>query len=457
MSHLLTRRRFTKTLALTAVAAPWIVPNSVFGKKAPSERINIGLIGCGNQAQVDLPSIMKLDDTQVVAVCDVNRGSRNYRIPQHFFGREPRQKQVNAYYAKKFGKENYQGCDAYTDFQDVLARKDVDAVMIVTPDHWHAMMACMAAKAGKDIYGQKPFSLTIHDGQQMVRAVRKYGAIFQTGSQYRSNPVVRRVAELIRNGRIGDVKRVIAKVNAPNVPRINTTSSEDGTKDWRPMPVPDGFDYDLWLGPARDVPYHIDRCLYRFRFVLDYSGGQLTNTGQHATDIIQWALGKDGTGPVEFENRASVWPKDGSLWNVATETHFGARYADGIEFVGRTMKPGFGARFEGTDGWIEYQYNKILSSSDSIKNSKIGPDEIRLPVSDNHYRNFIDAVKSRKDPIEPVEAGHRTVSICHLGNIAMQLDRKIKWDPAKEQILDDPEASAMLRRPYRAPWNLEEV
>ena len=456
MPHQLTRRAFTKALAL-GLAAPSIVPNSVFGKNAPSERINIGLIGCGNQTRADLPGIMQLDDTQVVAVCDLNRGSYNYRVPSHFLGREPRQKAVNDYYATKFGKENYKGCDAYTGFQDVLARKDVDAVMIVTPDHWHAMMTCMAAKAGKDIYCQKPLSLTVHDGQQMVKAVRKYGVILQTGSQYRSNSVVRRVAELVRNGRIGKVKKVIAKVNAPNVPRVNSEASADGSKDWRPMPVPEGFDYDRWLGPAKEAPYHVDRCLYRFRFVLDYSGGQITNTGHHSTDIIQWSLGKDGTGPVEFENRSSVWPKEGSLWNVANETHFGAYYDDGIEFVCHTEEPGFGSRFEGTDGWIEYQYNKILASSDDIKNSKIGDDEIRLPVSDNHYRNFIDAVKSRQDPIEPVEVGHRSVSICHLGNIAMQLDRKVKWDPAKEQIIDDPEAAAMLRRPYRAPWNLEEV
>jgi len=402
MSSQLTRRGFSKALAL-GVAAPSIVPASVFGRTPPSERINVGLIGCGNQSQHDLPGVMHLADTQVVAVSDVNRGSHNYRIPQQFLGREPVRKRVNDYYAKKLGKESYRGCDAYVDFRDVLAREDIDAVMVVTPDHWHALMACMAAKAGKDVYCQKPLSLTVHDAQQMVKAVRKYGTILQTGSQYRSNPVVRRMAELVRNGRIGKVKKVIAIVNASISDRIDSEPSADGATDWRPMPVPDGFDYDRWLGPAPDVPYHVDRCLYRFRFVLAHSGGQITNTGHHSTDIIQWTLGKDRTGPVEYSSR------------------------------------------------------KITASSDEIKNSKIGDDEIRLPVSNNHYRNFIDAVKSREDPIEPVEAGYRTVSICLLGNIAMQLDRKIKWDPAKERIIDDPEASAMLRRPYRAPWSLDEV
>ncbi|MCP4782902.1 MAG: Gfo/Idh/MocA family oxidoreductase [Fuerstiella sp.] len=444
----LTRRRFLG-VAGAAVTAPAIVPSSVFGANAPSNRINVALIGCGNQSRVDLPSMLRQPDAQVIAVCDVNRGSDGYARPEHFLGREPAQKKVNDYYAAKTRSGTYNGCDAYSDFRDVLARDDVDAVMIVLPDHWHALATIKACEAGKDVYCQKPMSLTIHDGQQMIKAVREHKRILQTGSQYRSNAVVRRMCELVRNGRIGEVKRVVSIING---------SGSGPGPGWKEMPVPDGFDYDMWLGPAPDARYHIDRCLYRFRFHLDYSGGQVTNTGAHSTDIVQWALGMDGTGPVEFEGQeGTVWPPSGHLYTTAMKTDFRARYANGIEFVCRTQDPGFGARFEGTEGWVQFTVNnmrEVEASSEAIKTTVIGPDEIHLQVSNNHYRNFLDSVKSRKDPIEPVEAGHRTASICHLGNIAMQLKRKLQWDPEKEVFRNDDEANKMLRRPYRKPWQI---
>ncbi|TWU22407.1 Glucose--fructose oxidoreductase precursor [Novipirellula galeiformis] len=444
----LTRRRWIAT-AGAAIAAPAIVPSSVLGANAPSNRINVALIGCGNQSRADLPSMLRQPDAQVVAVCDVNRGSDGYARPEHFLGREPAQKKVNEYYAQKTRSGEFKGCDAYADFRDVLAREDVDAVMIVLPDHWHALATIKACEAGKDVYCQKPMSLTIHDGQQMIKAVRKHERILQTGSQYRSNSVVRRMCELVRNGRIGEVKRAVSIING---------SGAGPAPGWSEMPVPAGFDYDMWLGPAPMAPYHIDRCLYRFRFHQDYSGGQVTNTGAHATDIVQWALGKDGTGPVEFENQeGTVWPPQGHLYTTAMKAHFRARYADGIEFVCRTQDPGFGARIEGTEGWVQFTVNnmkEVEASSDAIKNSVIGPDEIHLPVSKNHYRNFLDSVKSRKDPIEPVEVGHRTASICHAGNIAMRLNRKLQWDPNAERFLDDDQANEMLQRPYRKPWQL---
>lgn len=447
-SSRLNRRRFVAA-AGAAVVAPTIVPSSVLGANSPSNRINVALIGCGNQSRGDLPSMLRQRDAQVVAVCDVNKGSDGYARPEHFLGREPAQKKVNDYYAEKTRSGQFKGCDAYADFRDVLARSDVDAVMIVLPDHWHALATVKACEAGKDVYCQKPMSLTIHDGQQMIKAVRDHGRILQTGSQYRSNSVVRRMCELVRNGRIGEVKRVVSIING---------SGAGPGPGWKEMPVPDGFDYDMWLGPAPSAPYHIDRCLYRFRFHRDYSGGQVTNTGAHATDIVQWALGKDGTGPVEFEDQEGiVWPPEGHLYTTAMKSHFRARYADGIELVCRTQEPGFGARFEGTEGWVQYtvkNMKEIEASSDAIKNSTIGPDEIHLPVSSDHYRNFLESVKSREDPIEPVEAGHRTASVCHLGNIAMRLQRKLRWDPKKEIFVDDQEANQMLRRPYRKPWQI---
>ncbi len=444
----LSRRNFVAA-ATAVVAAPTIVLSSVLGGNAPSNRINVALIGCGNQSRVDLPSMLRQPDAQVVAVCDVNKGSDGYARPEHFLGREPAQKKVNDYYAEKTRSGQFKGCDPYADFRDVLARDDVDAVMIVLPDHWHALATVKACEAGKDVYCQKPMSLTIHDGQQMIKAVRKHGRILQTGSQYRSNAVVRRMCELVRNGRIGEVKRAISIING---------SGAGPGPGWKEQPVPEGFDYDMWLGPAPDAPYHIDRCLYRFRFLLDYSGGQVTNTGAHATDIVQWALGKDHTGPVEFEHQPGiVWPPDGHLFTTAMKTHFRARYADGVDFVCRTQEPGFGARIEGTEGWVQFSVNnmkEVEASSDAIRNSVIGPDEIHLPASTNHYRNFLDSIKSRKDPIEPVEAGHRTASICHLGNIAMRLERKLQWDPEQEVFVNDADANQMLRRPYRGPWQI---
>lgn len=442
------KRRAFLQAAGAAVAVPWIVPRSVLGANAPSNRVNVAFLGAGNQSRVDLPSMLRLDDVQVVAVCDVNRGSYGYARPEHFLGREAGQKTVNAYYAKKTGGGQYKGCDAYVDFRDVLARADVDAVVIVTPDHWHVVMAVMAAKAGKDIYCQKPMTLTVGEGPSMIKAVRKYRRVFQTGSQYRSSSVVRRLCELVRNGRIGQVKRATAIVPG---------ASAGPGPGWKPMPVPEGFEYDRWLGPAPDAPYHSDRCLYRFRFILDYSGGQVTNTGAHALDIVQWALGTDSTGPVEFEDLGSQWPPKGHLFNTATLTAFRARYPSGTELICRTEKSGFGAKFEGTEGWIQYAGGKLTCQPESLQESVVGPAEIHLPVSTNHYRNFVDAVKSRQDPIEPVEIGHRTASICHLGNIAMRLGRKIAWDPAAQRCPDDSEANAMLNRPHRRPWELVDL
>ncbi len=440
----LTRRQFLAATSSSFIA-PALVPASVFGENAPSNRVNLALIGVGNQSRVDLPAMLQFDDVQVVAVCDVNRGSDGYASPEHFLGREPARQRVDQFYAQATRSGSYRGCDAYGDFRDVLARDDVDAVMVILPDHWHALVTVMACRAGKDVYCQKPLSLTVHDGQQMVRAVRQHERILQTGSQYRSNPVVRRACELVRNGRIGQVQKVLSIING---------SGPGPGPGWAPMPVPEGFDYDMWLGPAPQVPYHRDRCLYRFRFHLDYSGGQVTNTGAHSMDIVQWALGTDDTGPVEFEDLGSVWPPSDHLYSTAMETHFRARYANGVELECHTQEPGFGARFEGTEGWIQYTYNQIEASSDAIKDSLIQPNETLLPNSPNHYRDFLDCVKSRREPIEPVEVGHRTASICHCGNIAMRLKRKLAWDPQQQFFVGDDEANSMLNRPYREPWML---
>lgn len=340
--------------------------------------------------------------------------------------------------------------------------------MLVVPDHWHAILTLMAAKAGKNIYCEKPLSLTVRDGQEMVKAVRKHKRVLQTGSMYRSGPRSRFACELVRNGRIGKVTRILTSVGgAPKGPGPG----------WKAMPVPEGFDYDLWLGPAPAAPYHIDRCLYRFRYILDYSGGETTNTGAHVFGQIQWALGTDDTGPVEFEDAGAAWPEPGDLYTAARRVRFRARYAGGTELVCGVGVPGVrvaGTRFEGTEGWLDLGWDGLETHPESLKTAKIGSSEVRLPVSVlgremllsgrqqmkgsslnlDHARNFLDCVRSRQDPVEPVEAGHRTASLCHLANIALRLRRKIHWDPQAEQIVGDEQAHKMLSRPIRAPWTL---
>ncbi len=329
------------------------------------------------------------------------------------------------------------------------------------------IMTVLAAKAGKDIYCEKPLSLTVRDGQAMVKAVRQYKRVLQTGSMYRSSPRARFRSELIRKGRIGKITRILTSIGgAPRGPGPG----------WKPMPVPEGFDYDLWLGPAPTAPYHELRCLYRFRYILDYSGGETTNTGAHTFGLVQWALGTDDTGPVEFEDMGTEWPEPGDLFTAATKLRFRARYANGAELLCGVDVPGVsfsGTRFEGTEGWLQSGKDGLETKPESVKDSKIGPNEIHLPVSNpnrelnltgpretsgimnpDHARNFLDCVKSRQDPAEPVEAGHRTASLCHVANIAMLLKRKIRWDPKQEQIIGDDEAAKMLDRPIRPPWTL---
>ncbi|MCK4294793.1 MAG: Gfo/Idh/MocA family oxidoreductase, partial [Planctomycetes bacterium] len=359
-----TRRQFVKSsVAITAEAAlawPTIVPRSVLADNAPSKRITIGCIGTGNQGVNNMRGFMENDDVQILAVCDVNTGSDEYPRGR-FLGREPARKIVNDFYAKKTRSGNYRACDAYIDFRDVLTRDDIDAVVIVTPDHWHAIMTVMAARAGKDIYCEKPLSLTIAGGRAMVEAVRRYGVILQTGTHHRSKDRIRFVCELVRNGRIGRLKKIITQ-----------TGAYAKGPDWEPMPIPEGFDYDMWLGPAPWVAYHKDRCIYKFRMILDYSGGEVTNTGAHSIDIAQWANGTELTGPVEVEDLGGEFPESG-LRNTASKVHFRAVFANGVELICMGKGPSQAARFEGSEGWIDCGYSEFKTYPESLKSSVIGP------------------------------------------------------------------------------------
>ncbi len=456
---LLNRRQVLKTAA-ASIAAPWIVPSTVFGANAPSNRVNLGLIGCGHQSQRIVPAFLAQNDARIVAVCDVNKSGKGYYYPDQVLGRETAKQWVEEHYGKESRSGQYKGCDTYHDFRDLIKRDDIDGVIIVVPDHWHAIIAIAAMKAGKDVYCEKPLALTIPEGREMVKAVRQYQRIFQTGAQFRSSPSVRKACELVRNGRLGKIERVLTWVDGNSFP-----SPGPG---WEPQPVPEGFDYNFWLGSAPEAPFHMERCFFRWRYILAYSNGQTTNFGAHTNDIAQWALGMDHTTPVEFEDNGSEFLPAGSLFDTASKTAFRARYANGIELVCETRtKGGAATRFEGSEGWLEIGLGgKLTSSRENLKDSVIGPNEIHLAKSNplrevharndvdaDHAGNFVQAVKLRQDPIEPVEIGHHTASLCILGNIAQRLKKKFTWDPTTETS-PDPEVNQLLRRQMRAPWTV---
>lgn len=442
------RRSFLSRSA--ALGVPLIVPAAALGrdsKPAPSKRITVGAIGCGNMGMGDIRGFLNDPRAQVVAVCDVNTGSPGYWSGA-VAGREPARQMVEKHYAAAAKAGTYKGCDTYVDFRELLARKDIDVVIVSTPDHWHAIPVIAAAKAGKDIYCQKPLSLTIAEGRAMSDAVKKYNRVFQTGSQQRSDSNFRRACELVRNGRIGQVKTV--RVGLPGG-RPDYAKTGDRKK---PEPVPKGFEYDLWLGPAPEAAYAPARCHVNFRWIYDYSGGQVTDWGGHHPDCAQWGLGTERTGPIEIRNAKATFPPD-ELWNTATEYSFEAVYASGITMI-ISNKEKMGVRWEGTEGWVTADRGRHDASNKAILESKIGPNEIHLYESKNHYGNFLDCVLSRKETAAPVETAHRSITICHLGNIAMRLGRpSLKWDPEKEQIIGDAEASKMLKREYRGKWKLE--
>jgi predicted dehydrogenase len=449
------RRTFLKNATTTTLALPTLIRSSALGKAgstAPSERVTMGFIGVGGMGTNDMRAFLAQSDVQVLAVCDPVKASDEYGHWYKkgwngpWFGREPAAKIVEDDYAHKANSGQYKGCAAYVDFRDLIARDDIDAVCIATPDHWHALCAIQAAAAGKDIYCEKPMSLTVAEGRAMVEAVQRYNVVFQTGTQRRSSQLYRFICEVVRNGRIGKLQKALVAIGSNN--------KQAPPSDWKPMPVPDWLDYEMWLGPAPWAPYHKDRCLYTFRFGADYSGGQTTNLGAHGIDIVQWANGTDETGPVEVEDLGGEFPSDG-LFTTATKVHFRARYANGAELVCKTQEDEI-YRFEGTEGWIQVPVysDEITCHPESLKTTVIGPDEIHLYESNDHHRNFVDCIKTRGQTAAPVQIGHRSVTICHLGNIAMALKGKFRWDPVKERFADSRQANALLSKAMRSPWHL---
>ncbi len=445
----ISRRVFLEMAA--AATAPAIVPATVIGANPPSERIVMGCIGVGGMGMRNLRAALGHDDVQIVAACDPVSASNEYGHwfkdgwQGPWFGREAARNVVNDHYARKTGRAGYDGCTAHIDFREVLARDDIDAVTVVTPDHWHAVMVVAAARAGKDIYCEKPLSLTLGEGRAMVDAVRRHGRILQTGTYRRSAASARQLCELVRNGRIGKLRHIGVVIGR---------NHRESPRNWTPQPVPAWLDYETWLGPAPWAPYHKDRCLYSFRFISDYSGGNVTNLGAHMIDMVQWATGHDGDGPVEVEDLGGVFPTDG-LFDVADPAHFRCRYADGVGFECHTGDHFAYVKFEGDRGWLAYD-EKMHASDPALLRERIGPGEIHLYESDDHMRNFLDCVRDRRDPVAPVEVGHRSAAICHLGNVAMEMKAKLQWDPVAERFTGSraDEANGRLFKPYRGTWTL---
>lgn len=476
----ISRREYLKTSLMGSAGfffAPAIVPSTVFGKNAPGNKINIGQIGFGRIARGhDLPETMKHDEVRIVAVSDVDR-KRMEDGKQH----------IERMYTEMKGKENVVDVQMYDDYRELLANPDIDAVIISTPDHWHARPAIEAALAGKDIYLQKPASLTIEEGRMMSDIVQKTGVVFQIGSQQRSVnpwPQFKHACELVRNGRIGEVHTV--KVGLPGDP-----AGGDPT----PMPVPENLNYDMWLGSTPDVPYTLDRVHPQDGYSRpgwlrceQFGAGMITGWGAHHIDTAHWGMGTELTGPIEVEAVAE-FPKTG-LWDVHGNFMVKAHYANGATmYISGAYRNG--VRFEGTEGWIFVgrgdarvtdsdpgadDTDSTLQASDSvgtgrervppaplqasdptILKSEIGKDEVHLYESEEQHTNWVNSIKSRGKTVAPAEIAHRSCSACLVAHIAMKIPRKLQWEPASERFKNDDEANSLLSRTQRAPWGIKHV
>ena len=427
------RRQFLKKAAGTAAGAivfPYLVPASALGKAgvvAPSNRIVMGAIGIGWQGMGNMKGFLAKDEVQFVAVCDVDTNHLDK--------------------AKKTVDERYGNidCATYSDFRELIARGDLDAVCIALPDHWHAIPVIAAARAGIDIHGEKPLSHSLAEGRAMCEAVSQYGRVWQTGSWQRSVANFHHACELVRNGRIGKVHKVEVGLGAGH-------SDYAKNKDQQtPGPPPEELDYDFWLGPAPWAPYCPARVHKNWRWHLDYGGGRVMDWVGHHVDIAHWGLGLDYTGPVEVEGWGN-YPREG-LWNAPTEYEFTCKYADGLEMVVASSFPG-GAKWYGEQGWVYVNRGRLDADPKNVLKEVIGPGEICLYKSRDHLQNFLDCVKSRQLTITPCEVAHRSASVGHLGQIAMAMGRKIRFDPDTERILGDSTATRMLGNAMRSPWHL---
>lgn len=442
-NHRATRRSFLKSTAVITAAAPFILPSRIWSAEVkPNDRLTLGFIGMGTQNRGLMGGFLGKKETQTVAVCDVDTNRR-----------EDAKKRVEDHYAKQ-NDAGYKGCIAYKDFRELLERKDIDAVVIATPDHWHAYISIAAAKAGKDIYCEKPLCQSIHEARAMVKAVRKNKRIFQTGSMQRSSKEFRVACELVRNGRIGKISRVEVSVGVPGVPCDLPTETDEP-----------GLDWDLWLGPAPMRGYHsklsprgVHKHFPGWRDYREYGGGMVTDWGAHHFDIAQWGLDMDESGPVE------IIPADKPK---ATE---GAKliYANGVEVV--HVNSGYGVVFHGSEGQVKVNRGKFelwlggeqktkadakpRDEVDRIEKEYLADAKVRLYASTSHNTDWLSSIKTRKPPICDVEVGARSVSVCHLVNLAYYHGQKMKWNPKSEKFTGGTGNKAWLDVPHRDPWKV---
>jgi len=446
-SRPVSRRQLLKRSAALAgvLGLPAIVPSSVLGRAAapaPSNRVVLGCIGLGIQGTGNMRTFRANPEVQVAAVCDVQETQRLR--------------------AKQAVDEAYgnQDCAAYKDFRELMARKDLDAVQITTPDHWHPLVALEATRQRKHLYCEKPIGWSVRAAQAVRKAVQESGVVFQFGTQQRSSGKFRSACELVRNGRIGPLKTIL--VGVPGSWTCPTQPAE---------PVPRELDYDLWLGPAPLAPYCYQRCRpwtekdgwSVWYCISDYCMGMIGNWGVHHLDIAQWGNGTDLSGPTEIEG-TGVFPA-GLLTDAATHWQVENRFANGVTLVhmddGTSRKHplqqgghGHGVMFLGTEGWVHVDRERMDAQPKSLLKATLGPNEVHLFKSDNHHANFIDAVKGRTRPAAPIDIAVRSDTLCHLEQIAIRLRRKLRWDPAQETFVNDEDANRMLDRPLRAPWTL---
>lgn len=406
-----------RTLLAGAALLPVAAPRASGAAPSGSDAARLGFIGVKNRGLQNLAPLI----SQCVAVCDVDRS-------------------VLAEARARVEAKNGKTCASYSDYRKLLEDKNVDAVVISTPDHWHALQTIHACEAGKDVFCEKPLSLTVVEGRKMVEAARRTGRVVQTGSQQRSDAKFRQACELVRSGALGKLR--LARVGLPGV-NFNVTPVPDSEP-------PSELDYEFWLGPAPFRPYNKNRVHYNFRFFWDYSGGQMTNFGAHHLDIAQWALGMDDSGPVAAEGKGIFNPEKG--YEVPSTFDVTYTYANGVQVLcGSGPNYRVGVTFEGEKGSLFVTRGRIEATPAEIL--KVEP-AVRLEVSTDHYRNWLDCLRTRNRPICDVEIGHRSATVCHLGIIAIRTGRKVVWDPKAERITNDAELAAMTVRPYRAPWRL---
>jgi predicted dehydrogenase len=462
LSTKVSRRQFLATTG-AALALPTIVPSSVFGqsdKAAPSNRVTLGVVGWGMQGPSNTDALLALKDCQVVAACDLDKNALNQAVGT-----------INGHYGN-------QDCKAYHDYREMMARKDIDAVMIAVPDHWHMLLSLEALNNGKDVYGEKPLAKTIAEQQAMVKAVQKNNRIWQTGSWQRSVQNFRKASEIVRNGLIGKVTRVEVglpsghtdfarsepafrqKLAAKNLPATRPSAVVPGTPAWDAVvsEPPAELDYETWIGPSKMEPYIQARVHKDWRWNYNTGGGQLMDWIGHHCDIAHWGLDFDNSGPSEIEGHGD-FPPANAVWNTSTKYRIELKYPNDIAM---TIAGGYndirqGTKWIGADGWVWVNRGEFDSSNPEFRDFKELPDnlaKVRLYKSNNHQANFIECVKSRKPTITPIETAHHSAIPGHLGLISMMVGRKIKWDVQSEKILDDDGAMKLTTRNYRGPWKM---